>query len=159
MALYRNRNVLNALIFALLIAVIAMPVSAAAPVIWVEEISDSHIDECEDFDVIHSTEGQVRLFDFSPTRFQDVVHLTDTWTNASTGKSLWTMNVGPDKVQVMEDGSEVVAVIGLLNRIVVPGVGLVLRFEGPDDQEPDVLFVGGPHGDGPFPELCVYLAE
>jgi hypothetical protein len=144
-----------------------MPASAAAPFIWVEDISESHIDECEDFDVIHSTEGQIRFFDFSPTRFQDVVHLTESWTNATTGKTLRSPNVGPDKVQVMEDGSEVVAVIGLLNRIVVPGVGLVehesgrivLRYEGPDDQEPDVLFVGGPHGDGPFPELCVYLAE
>jgi hypothetical protein len=59
-----------------------------------------------------------------------------------------------------------VAVTGLGGHLIVPGQGVVaqdsgrfvLFFEGPDDEEPDVLFEGGRADGGPFPALCEVLA-
>jgi hypothetical protein len=75
-----------------------------------------------------------------------------------------TPDVGVDKVTIAADGSATVAVIGLIARIVVPGEGLVgaetgrlvLVFEGPGDEEPDVLFKAG--HDDVAAAICAALA-
>ena len=144
-----------------------MPASAGAPTITVEIVSESHSDNCGSFEITHSIEGQVRIFDFTPTRFQAVYHFVETFTNPANGKSLWTPNVGPDNVTFMEDGSVLVAAIGLISRLVVPGEGvvtqdagrIVLYYENIDDQEPDVVFEAGPHDGGTYPAICDYLAD
>ena len=166
MARSRKKSVIYALILTLLIAVIAMPASAGAPTTTVEIVSESHSDDCGSFEITHSIEGRVRIFEFTPTRFQAVYHFIETFTNPANGKSLWTPNVGPDKTTIMEDGSAVLAIVGLISRLVVPGEGVVMQdvgrvvlyFESPDDQEPDVVFEAGPH-DGLFPAVCDYLAD
>src|SRR3989337_31507 len=125
MARLRKRTLFYTLFFTLLVAVIAMPAFAATPSILVDVVSDSHVDDCGSCEIVHSTEGWVRIMDFSPTRFQAIYHFIESFTNPATGETLWSPNVGPDTTQVMEDGSQVVAVIGLLNRIVIPGEGVV----------------------------------
>jgi hypothetical protein len=93
------------------------------------------------------------------------VRLTRSFTNAETGETVTTRDVGVDKVTIAADGSATVAVIGLIARIVVPGEGLVgaetgrlvLFFEGPGDEEPDVLFKAG-HDDDVDAAICAALA-
>ena len=65
-----------------------------------------------------------------------------------------------------DTGSATVTLTGLSGHLIVPGQGvvaqdsgrIVLFFEDPEDQEPDVLFESGRLDGGPFPALCDILA-
>jgi hypothetical protein len=87
-------------------------------------------------------------------------------TFSANGKSISDMQNTIDHGRIdPETGSITVAGTGVAH-LVVPGQGvvaqdsgrLVLFFEGPDDEEPDVLFEGGRADGGPFPALCEVLA-
>jgi hypothetical protein len=88
-----------------------------------------------------------------------------TWT--ANGKSITDQVGGVEHVTLdPETGSATLTLTGLLGHLVVRGEGvaaqdsgrIVLFFEGPEDEEPDVLFERGNLGGGPFPALCEILA-
>lgn len=90
---------------------------------------------------------------------------TTTWT--ANGKSITDKSGGVERLTLdPETGSATVTLTGLLGHLVVRGQGIaaqdsgriVFFFEGPDDEEPDVLFEGGRLSGGPFPALCEILA-
>ena len=87
-----------------------------------------------------------------------VNNLTATYTNLNTGKSFSTPNVGPDIITTSTDGSVTLAQVGLLGRVVVPGVGVVVAAAGRVVYSlPDwtVIFEAGPHDS--LAALCPYL--
>ena len=101
----------------------------------------------------------------------EIRHLTrllgasTTWT--ANGKSISDKGGGIEHLTLdPETGSATVTLTGLLGHLVVRGQGIaaqdsgriVLFFEGPEDEEPDVLFEGGRLDGGPFPALCAILA-
>jgi len=88
-----------------------------------------------------------------------------TWS--ANGKSITDKVGGIEHLTFdPETGSATLTLTGLLGHLVVRGEGvaaqdsgrIVLFFEGPDDEEPDVLFEGGRLSGGPFPALCEILA-
>jgi hypothetical protein len=88
-----------------------------------------------------------------------------TWT--ANGKSITDQVGGIEHLTLdPETGSATITLTGLLGHLVVRGQGvaaqdsgrIVLFFEGPEDEEPDVLFERGNLGGGPFPALCEILA-
>jgi hypothetical protein len=90
---------------------------------------------------------------------------TTTWT--ANGKSITDKVGGIEHLTLdPETGSATVTLTGLLGHLLVRGEGIaaqdsgriVLFFEGPEDEEPDVLFEGGRLSGGPFPALCEILA-
>ena len=93
------------------------------------------------------------------------IRLTRTFVNAETGETITTQDVGVDRVIIQPDGSATVLVAGLIFRFVQPGEGLVgaetgrlvLVFDGPDDEEPEVLFEAGQKDDF-VAALCAALA-
>jgi hypothetical protein len=123
--------------------------------------------DCAGFTVIEHVEGTVKVsihldqdgnFVMQVTRFR----LRHTFSNSETGASLFSPDVGIDKVSVSQDGSESVAVIGIVSRIVVPGEGLVFAHLGKivfDINTGEVLFEAGPHDDlaGLLSVLCSAL--
>ena len=88
-------------------------------------------------------------------------------TFSANGKSITDQQGGIEHVTFdPETGSATVTLTGLSGHLLVPGQGvaaqdsgrIVLFFESPEDEEPDVLFEGGRHSGGPFPALCGILA-
>lgn len=111
---------------------------------------------------------RTRFFDREGNEIRELTRLfgaANTFT--ANGKSI-TDKVGQVEHVTLdpETGSATVTLTGLLGHLVVRGQGvaaqdsgrIVLFFEGPDDEEPDVLFEGGRLGGGPFPALCEILA-
>jgi len=95
-------------------------------------------------------------------------HLKETFTNVETGTSISTVNVGPDRVTFAEDGTVILAQIGVLGRFVIPGEGLIgggigkvvteLTFdEAGNLVSEEVVFEAGIHEDVTS-ELCAVLA-
>jgi hypothetical protein len=135
-------------------------VLAAKPVIITEPVDETVTIACDGFTLERHVTGTVRhrLVDDSagnPVREIHTISLRHRVTNLATGESVSTRDVGVDRVAINPDGSATVAVIGLVGRVVMPGQGLlaadlgrlVLLFESPEDQDPDVLFEAGRHDD------------
>ena len=90
---------------------------------------------------------------------------TTTWS--ANGKSITDKVGGIEHLTLdPETGSATLTLTGLLGHLLVRGQGIaaqdsgriVLFFEGPEDEEPDVLFERGRLSGGPFPALCEILA-
>ncbi len=89
---------------------------------------------------------------------KNVYNLTTTYTNLNTGKSFSTPNVGPDIITTSTDGSVTLTQVGLLGRVVVPGVGVVFAQAGRIVYrlpEFTVIFEAGPHDS--LAALCPYF--
>ena len=112
------------------------------------------------FTIESHVKGFIRVHDFLDEEGNLVREIANfnlkvTYTNPETGETLSSRSVGPDILTVNEDGSATVASIGIIARIVVPGEGLLVAqvgkivffFTDPEDEEPDVIFVAGPHED------------
>jgi len=124
--------------------------------IEVDEINLGAID-CGSYELDEHLTGHIILRDFfTDGEFVMSVNnfaLKHTISNPTTGESLTTPDVGADHLTVAEDGSAIVAVIGIVSRVVVPGEGIVagevgkvtLLFTDPADTEPDVVSVAGIH--------------
>lgn len=118
----------------------------------VDEVTQGAID-CGTYQLDEHLFGHVVLREFSKSG--EVVMtlgnfaLKHTISNPTTGESLTTPDVGADHLMVAKDGSETLAIIGIVARVVVPGQGIVageigkvtLFFEFPGD-EPDVSLAG-----------------
>ena len=155
-------------IASLLALLVALPVAAAPPEFETIQVNESGtFGTCDGFDVLQEVTGTLKI---SRRTTQDGsvveivrVRLRETFTNSVTGESVSTPDVGIDKVTTSQDGTTTVVIIGLINRIVVPGEGLivatagrlVLVFSGPG--APDVVFEAGPEGEL-LPALCTALA-
>ena len=141
---------------------------AAKPDIITIQVDDTFtIGECDGFTVMERVEGRIKVsthydqdgnFAMEINRFS----LRHTLTNSETGASLFSPDVGIDKLTIHQDGSATLAVIGLVSRIVVPGEGLVFAHLGRivfDADTGEVLSVAGPHDDFAdlFPLLCAAL--
>jgi hypothetical protein len=108
-----------------------------------------------------------RFFDRDGNEIRTLYRFSDaSATFSANGTSITDRQNTIEQVRIdPETGSMTVAVTGLAH-LVVPGQGvvaqdsgrLVLFFEGPDDEEPDVLFEGGRADGGPFPAVCEILA-
>lgn len=158
---------------------LAMLTSSPAAAIPPEHFPPEQVDEtfviedvC-DFPIeIHVT-GTVRhthYFDQDGNEIRDITVFPNfkiTFTNLDTGESLSTPSPSVEFIDLNPDGSATVTIAGLGGRLTVPGVGIVaqdvgrivLFFEGPEDEEPDILFTAGKFlGEGdPFPEACEVL--
>ena len=109
-----------------------------------------------------------RFFDRDGNEIRTLSRLSGaSATFSANGKSITDRQNPIEHVRIdPETGSMTVAVTGLGGHLIVPGQGvvaqdsgrLVLFFEGPEDEEPDVLFEGGRADGGPFPALCGILA-
>ena len=93
--------------------------------------------------------------------------LKHTWTNPDTGESLTFPDVGADHFTISRDGSAILAIVGIVARVVVPGEGIVAGeigrveffFTDPNDQDPDVTLSGIHDGFGAIEQaICEALA-
>lgn len=146
---------------ALATCVLALAASAIAakPVIETVPVDETNVINCKGFEVNESVEGTIKIRSFFENGeiVREIVtfSLVHTFTNPDTGESVSSPDVGVDFVRIAEDGSVTVMIIGIVGRFTVPGEGLivadigrvVLFFEGPEDEEPDVLFDAGKHQD------------
>ena len=159
----------------LLALVLALPAQAIPPEHFPPETIDETflIEDACDFDIEVHVTGTIRhthYFDQEGNEIRDITvfpNFTVTFTNLDTGESLTTPSPAVELLTLHPDGSATVTVVGLQGRLAVPGVGIVAQdvgrivffFEGPEDEEPDILFVAGKFlGEGdPFPEICEVL--
>ena len=128
----------------------------------------SVIGECDGFSVIEHLEGEITVsthFDQAGNFMMEISRfsLRHTFSNSETGASLFSPDVGIDRITLNEEGEAILAGIGIIRRIVVPGEGLVFAQVGIiriNLATGEVLFVGGPHEDfaGFLPALCSALA-
>jgi hypothetical protein len=161
-----------ALIAALVSGIATVPSArAAAPSIFTIPIDESFsFDDCG-FTIEGRTTGFIREHVFfdeegNVVRVIDNFALKISYTNPETDETLTIPIAGPDIITLNADGSATVASIGIITRIVVPGEGLVaaqvgtivLFFSDPEDVDPDVIFVAGPHEGDIFAALCDALA-
>ena len=134
--------------------------TAAKPDMVTDRVDDTNTIQCDGFTLSDHVFGTVkhRFWDDgagNPVRELNSISLRHVTTNPTTGESITTRDVGVDSIRFSPDGSATLAIIGLVGRIVVPGQGLVaantgrlvLFFEGPDDEEPDVIFESGQKDD------------
>jgi hypothetical protein len=108
------------------------------------------------------------FFDREGNEIRDLTRLIGAATTfTANGKSITDQVGGVEHVTLdPETGSATITLTGLLGHLVVRGQGvaaqdsgrIVLFFEGPEDEEPDVLFERGRLSGGPFPALCEILA-
>ncbi len=90
------------------------------------------------------------------------VHVLHTYSNSETGASLSSPDVGIDKLDFNLDRSHTVAVVGLLTRLVVPGMGLIFIAVGRlvyDSSTDSWVFEAGRHDnfEDALPALCSAL--
>ena len=152
-------------------ALLVSSAGAVAPDNFTVEVDESFsFDDCG-FTIEGRTTGFVKVHVFFDKAGNSVGVINNfalkvTYTNPETGETLTTPVVGPDIITFQDDGSETVASIGIIARIVVPGEGLVAAqigkivffFTDPEDEEPDVIFVAGPHDGNILAALCEALA-
>jgi hypothetical protein len=147
--------------------------AAAAPDMERVEIDELNLAviDCGSYSLDEHLFGHVILRTF--TRDGEVVMtlntiaLTHTFTNPDTGESLTSPDVGADLFMIRPDGSGILAILGIVARVVVPGEGMVaaeigrveLVFTDPNDTEPDVTVSGIHSGfDAVEEALCAALA-
>lgn len=161
---------LGATVIALAFAATASAESPTTVRIEVDDTLPGDLD-CGTFAADHHVFGHVILRQFF--RGGELVMelnnfaLKHTVTNPATGESLTYPDVGADHFVVKPDGSGILAIIGIVARVVVPGQGMVageigrveLFFTDPADTEPDVSLAGIHSGDEAIGEaLCDALA-
>ena len=124
------------------------------------------------FPIVLEREGDVRptlFFDRDGNASRGLTSYANsrvTFTNADTGKSVTTASSATEHVTFNPDGSFVVKSTGLVGHVIVGGgpplavdVGrIVLLYDGPEDDEPELLDHAGQLSGGPFPALCEALA-
>jgi hypothetical protein len=135
-------------------------------------VDDTFTDSSCGFDVVNHIEGTVKLT-FSPDNPDFLLaegdHLHWSLTNPANGKSLTFPVAQTLKVQLVEDGTSVLAVFtGLSIQVTVPGQGRVITqtgrivFEFPcldlNCSPTRVVFFAGQH-DVDFTPICDYLAD
>jgi hypothetical protein len=147
--------------------------SAAAPEAMRIEVDDfvpGSID-CGSYSLDERVFGHIILREFFKngelSMTLNSIALKHTFTNPDTGESLTFPDVGVDHFTIRPDGGGILAIVGIVARVVVPGEGMVageigrveLFFTDPDDPEPDVT-VSGIHDGFPAFEnaLCAALA-
>jgi hypothetical protein len=153
----KNRIVVAALSAAVGVLVgLGGTASAAAPEsvrIEVDDFIPGDLD-CGSYSLDQHVFGHIILRNF--VKDDEVVMSLDnfalkhTWTNPDTGESLTHPDVGADHFTIKRDGSSILAIIGIVARVVVPGEGMVvgeigrveLFFTDPDDLVPDVTLSG-----------------
>ena len=132
----------------------AVPAFATAPEFLTIPVDETFsLGECDGFTVIDHVEGTVKVsthFDQDGNLVMEIARfsLRHTLTNSVTGKSLFSPDVGIDMFTISEDGSETVAVIGIVRRFVVPGEGIAFAIIGNivfNLTTGEVQFVAGPH--------------
>jgi len=161
-------RLLRLVLLTLMLLAAASPAFATKPeftTISIDEMTE--FGECDGFAVIEHLEGTIKVslhFDQAGTPVMEInrIRLRHTFTNSETGASLFTPDVGVDKVEFSQGEPATVAVIGLVGRFVVPGEGLVFAHMGIivfDLNTGEVLHVGGPHDDFEdlLPVLCSAL--
>jgi hypothetical protein len=132
--------------------------AAAKPAIERIPIDETGTVPCGAYSLTHREQGFVVVhtqFDRHGDFRREVTSVSITHTITGPGGTLTSRDVGIDRLVVQEDGSAILAVVGLVSRFVVPGEGLVaidvgivrLRFDGPGDPEPELLFDAGRHDD------------
>jgi hypothetical protein len=142
---------------------------AAKPEIETVETDNVFVDEAPcGFPLQSRFTGTIRFFVFrdkngNVKRQLNVFHQQATYTNLDTGASVSSPVIGPDITYFEQDGSTRVAVIGIINRIVIPGQGAVVLEAGriviffpAGGGEPEVIFESGPTR-FLFPVLCELL--
>ncbi len=126
--------------------------------------------DCGSFTIEGHVEGFIRVHRFFDKEGNFVRRISNfalkvTYTNPETGETLTTPSVGPDIFTLHEDGSRTIASIGIIERVVVPGEGLVAAqigkivffFTGSGDLEPEVIFEAGQHEGDILAALCEAL--
>src|SRR5262245_33898425 len=122
------------------------------------------------FPVISSISGKFDTklyFDSDGNFVRDHLHvqLHGTFTNPENGVALTFVVAENSSFAVYDDGTSTITFNGLTGKVTIPHQGevaaavgrIVFFFDGPDDEEPDVIFESGHRDDGPFPTLCSYL--
>jgi hypothetical protein len=155
--------------------VTALPAAAIPPEHFPPEQVDETfvIDDACDFPIEFHATGTVRhthFFDQDGNEIRDITvnpNFKITLTNLETGESLSTPSPVVEFIDLNPDGSLTFTLAGLGGRLAVPGVGIVAQdvgrivffLEGPEDEEPDIVFMAGKFlGEGdPFPEACEVL--
>ena len=157
-----------ALVLALGALAFAGSAGAGKPDIMRIDVADTHTTDCGGHTITHTISGFVIFRDFfrngefvgSITSYA----LKESFTGP--GGTLVTPDVGIDRVKVYEDGSSVLAIIGIVGRLVVPGEGFVhgevgqvrLFFTDENDTEPDVTLEAGHHDGDVEAAACELLA-
>ena len=165
----RYRKLLFLLLITLLTLIPFTSAFAAKPVIFTIQVDDTfESGTCDGFTVIEHVEGTIKIsthFDQDGNFTMELIRfsLRHTYTNSETGETLFSPDVGIDKVTVHQDGAVTIAVIGIVTRIVVPGEGLVFAHLGRivfDAFTGEVIFEAGRHDDlaNLLPVLCSALA-
>ena len=142
--------------------------AAAKPVIERIPVDESSTIPCGAYSLTNHETGFVVVhtqFDRNGDFRGELVSISITHTITGPGGTVTSRDVGVDRLVVQEDGSAILAVVGLVSRFVIPGEGLVaaevgiirLRFDGPGDPTPELLFEAGRHDDLEA-ALCELLA-
>ena len=87
-------------------------------------------------------------------------------TFSANGKSISTVTPSVEHITFNPDGSATLTITGLSGHLITGGgppvaadVGrIVLFFDSPTDEDPELIFQAGQFNDGPFPQLCDVLA-
>ena len=169
----KNRFFLAALSAAVCVLGLGGTASAAKPEsarIEVDNFIPGNLD-CGSYSLDEHVFGHVILRNF--VRNDEVVMSLDnfalkhTWTNPGTGESLTFPDAGVDHFTIRRDGSAIIATIGIVARVVVPGEGIVAGeigrveffFTDPGDLIPDVTMSGIHDGFGAVEQaICEALA-
>ena len=164
----RYRRFLLVGLVSLLSLATALPVVAATPEFTTVAVNETFdLVTCDGFTVIEHIEGTIKISthvdqDGNLVMELNRVSLRHDYTNSVTGAMLSSPDVGIDAVRIRQ-GSETLAVVGLIRRIVVPGQGITLAAMGHlvvDLTTGEVIMVAGPHADlaAFFSALCSGLA-
>ena len=164
----KYRRLLLVILIALLTLIPFTTAYAVKPDIITIPVDDTFESECDGFTLIERVEGTIKIsthFDHDGNFKMEIVRfsLRHTFTNSETGASLFSPDVGIDKITVNQDGSVTIAVIGIVSRIIVPGEGLVFAHLGRivfDAFTGEAIFQAGPHDDldDVLPLICSALA-
>ena len=166
MIIHHFRRLLLVGLVTLLSLATALPVFATEPEFITIPVDETfELGACDGFTVIEHVEGTIKIsthFDQDGNLVMEIARfrLRHTLTNSVTGKSLFSPDVGIDKFTISQDGSETIAVIGIVRRIVVPGEGITFAAIGNivfNLTTGEVELVAGPHDD--FAELLPALCS
>lgn len=146
----------------------ALPAFATQPEFLTIPVDETfELGACDGFTVIEHLEGTIKIsthFDQDGNLVMEIARfrLRHTLTNSVTGESLFSPDVGIDMFTISQDGSETLAVIGIVRRIVVPGQGITFASIGNivfNLTTGEVQLVAGPHDDFAdlLPALCSAL--
>jgi hypothetical protein len=161
------------LLVSLMTLLVITPAHAAQPVVQTILVNTTFVNKVLSaacgFQITHRLEGTIRVthrFDAAGNLAVEVDQFHLHGSFSAHGKTVEFVVAERDNVSINRDGSATVYITGLTGRLTVPGQGLVtadvgrlvLFFDSPTDENPDVLFEAGQHDNGPAPELCTILS-